>query len=312
MLTVDGDRERPRTRVNRTVMSNSSMRAPCAKGIFAHPAQQFHPAHRLSARTSSQAIRSSKDCHRPVARFRPCCWLAESSSLIEPRVIKRGTLARSALLDESSGTIDDRVVAEVVIEYLEHRPDVIPILARWVWREWGFASIDGCTSDLASSQRGTIPSRFAALRRGRPTGIVNLIECNLPPRCQLTPWLAGLFVHADYRGTGIGSDLVRFCEREAKRLGFESLYLYTERAEDFYKRLGWRKVESLMWDGAPVTVMSRQLSAWNGDCSQSRNSGGARRRGSIATKSLAARPAPSGTTRSSWGRGDLGAHRWCH
>ena len=39
------------------------------------------------------------------------------------------------------------------------------------------------------------------------------------------------------------------------------LYLYTERAEGFYQRLGWTTLESLEWEGEPVAVMSRELRA---------------------------------------------------
>jgi GNAT superfamily N-acetyltransferase len=152
-------------------------------------------------------------------------------------------------------------VDHVTIEYLEARPEAVPTIAEWVWQEWGFASIDACAEVLAHSRRGTLPSRFVAFRDEEPLGIVNLIECNLPPRCHLTPWLAGLFVHPDHRGTGIGSALVLFCEREAIGFGARTLYLYTERAEGFYIRLGWTTFESLRWDGEPVALMSRDLGA---------------------------------------------------
>jgi N-acetylglutamate synthase-like GNAT family acetyltransferase len=104
-----------------------------------------------------------------------------------------------------------------------------------------------------------MPSSFVALRGAQPVGVVNLIECNLEPRCNLTPWLAGLFVHPDERHAGVGSQLVGFCEREAASQGFAKLYLYTERAEGFYRRLGWRTIESLTWEGEPIVVMERDL-----------------------------------------------------
>jgi GNAT superfamily N-acetyltransferase len=147
------------------------------------------------------------------------------------------------------------------IEYLEDRPEVIPAIARWVWQEWGFASVEACAGHLVESHRGALPSRFVAIVAKEPVGIVNLIECNLPPRCHLTPWLAGLFVHPEHRDRGVGTALTRFCEAEAAALGVRTLYLYTERAEGFYQRRGWTTLESLEWEGEPVTVMSRELQA---------------------------------------------------
>lgn len=151
----------------------------------------------------------------------------------------------------------DGSVAEIA--FVEDRPEFVPVIADWVWAEWGFRSPGDCADDLRDSHRGGIPSRFVALRDGQPVGIVNLIECNLPPRCDLTPWLAGLFVQAGHRGRGIGSALVRFCERQAAELGFPQLYLYTEDAEAFYRRLGWSTIESRPWEGEMVAVMERAL-----------------------------------------------------
>jgi predicted N-acetyltransferase YhbS len=147
----------------------------------------------------------------------------------------------------------------VAIHFIEDRPDVTPVIADWVWAEWGFRSPEACAADLRDSRRDGLPSRFVALRDGRPVGVVNLIECNLPPRCDLTPWLAGLFVHAEHRCSGIGSALVRFCESQAAKLGFPRLYLYTERAEAFYRRLGWSTIDSTVWESEPVAVMERAL-----------------------------------------------------
>ena len=146
------------------------------------------------------------------------------------------------------------------IDYVENRPEVVPTVASWVWREWGFASLRDCASDLHRSDRGSIPSRFVAVSRGKAVGIVNLIECNLPPRCpSLRPWLAGLYVRPSYRRVGIGSALVRFCEMEAASLGFGRLYLYTEQAHAFYRRLGWVTIESVVWRSEEVAVMAREL-----------------------------------------------------
>jgi GNAT superfamily N-acetyltransferase len=145
------------------------------------------------------------------------------------------------------------------IEYLENRRDVVPAVADWVWQEWGFSSPDRCAADLNDSRRGAIPSRFVAVRGNMPLGVVNLIACNLEPRCHLTPWLAGLFVHPRERLSGVGSALTRFCEREAAKQGFAQLYLYTERAEGFYRRLGWITIETMTWEGEPIAVMARDL-----------------------------------------------------
>lgn len=150
-------------------------------------------------------------------------------------------------------------MGDATIDYLDERPEFGPVIATWVWREWGFASVADCIADLRESRRGTVPSRFVAVSHGAPAGILNLIECNLPPRCDLKPWLAGLYVHPGSRRRGIGSALVGFCEIEAQSLGYRSLYLYSGGAEGFYRRLGWVTIESMPWEGELIAVMKREL-----------------------------------------------------
>jgi GNAT superfamily N-acetyltransferase len=143
------------------------------------------------------------------------------------------------------------------IDYLEHHPAAVDVIAGWVWTAWGYPSPGACAADLRRSRAGSPPSAFMAVRRGEPVGIVNLIPCNLPPRCDLTPWLAGLYVHPRHRRRGFGSALVRFCEREARRLEHPFLYLYTRHAEAFYERLGWLTIDTVMWEADTVVVMRR-------------------------------------------------------
>jgi N-acetylglutamate synthase-like GNAT family acetyltransferase len=151
-------------------------------------------------------------------------------------------------------------VSEFLIDDLENRPEAPRTIASWVWREWGFGSVADCSADLSQSQRESIPSRFVAISAtGDPVGIVNLIECNLPPRCDLRPWLAGLYVHPRHRRRGIGSALVRHCEAAAADLGVRSLYLWTARTEEFYRRLGWVTIDTHIWERETVAIMRRAL-----------------------------------------------------
>jgi predicted N-acetyltransferase YhbS len=150
-------------------------------------------------------------------------------------------------------------MTDFTIEYVENRLDLVPVVASWVWSEWGYGSADACASELRQSRRGSVPTRLVAIADGEPSGVVNLIRCNLPPRCDLTPWLAGLYVHPSRRGEGIGAALVRSCESEAASLGFGRLFLYTEQAEAFYQRLGWETMDSAVWEGQEVAIMVRDL-----------------------------------------------------
>jgi predicted N-acetyltransferase YhbS len=78
-------------------------------------------------------------------------------------------------------------------------------------------------------------------------------------RLELRPWLAALFVLPEFRRQGIGATLVRRSEAEAGTLGEDRLFLYTSGAEFYYGRLGWSILFRELYEGAPVTVMERQL-----------------------------------------------------
>jgi GNAT superfamily N-acetyltransferase len=76
-----------------------------------------------------------------------------------------------------------------------------------------------------------------------------------------TPWLSGVFVVPDRRGTGLGPAVVGACEAMAARLGHPEIYLFTgaRTAEHFYMPMGWRIVNEVTYEGRPVTVMVKPL-----------------------------------------------------
>ena len=65
-----------------------------------------------------------------------------------------------------------------------------------------------------------------------------------------------LAIHPDYQHLGLGSKLVQHMQQEAKQLGIKRLFTFTL-TEDFFKTLGFRKIER---NGLPPKV-------W-GECSR--------------------------------------------
>jgi predicted GNAT family acetyltransferase len=76
----------------------------------------------------------------------------------------------------------------------------------------------------------------------------------------LTPWLSSVVVPAIHRGHGIASALSLRALEEARRLGYETLHLFTPRNESLYARLGWKRMEAAMHRGTALTIMSRPTS----------------------------------------------------
>ncbi len=124
---------------------------------------------------------------------------------------------------------------QTTIGLLADHPGFVPVIARWLFDEFGYL-IPGKTlpcveeSLRARMNRDRIPLCLVALRGVAPVGTVSLKESDMDSRTELTPWLAGLFVRPDLRGAGLGARLVGAIMEEASRLGAHELFLYTPSA----------------------------------------------------------------------------------
>ncbi len=106
---------------------------------------------------------------------------------------------------------------------------------------------------------GGLETALVARIDGVPVGSVLLVQHELEPAHNLSPWLAGLVVANGHRRKGVGTALVRALERRAAAQDVETLYLYTWEARAFYTALGWKPVETFEQDGETTMLMSRGL-----------------------------------------------------
>jgi GNAT superfamily N-acetyltransferase len=94
---------------------------------------------------------------------------------------------------------------------------------------------------------------------GEPVGTCLLVESEVEPNHDVSPWLAGLFVVPAHRRKGAGAALVRAIEDQARQRGFSRVYLYTTDAVGFYQRLGWEVLDRTNWKGFDTALMVRDL-----------------------------------------------------
>ena len=90
-----------------------------------------------------------------------------------------------------------------------------------------------------------IPLTLVALENQDCLGSVSIFENDLDIREEYTPWLASLCVKKDRRNEGIGLKLVAAAISKAKELGFDELYLRTETASNYYRKIGWSYIETV-------------------------------------------------------------------
>ncbi|MFJ2487127.1 GNAT family N-acetyltransferase [Pseudomonas sp. NPDC087639] len=146
------------------------------------------------------------------------------------------------------------------IEYLCDHPGFVEELSELNFKEWGEFrpgdTLEARTERMRKAcGKGAIPSVVVAIEDGRLLGGALLIDSDMKARPELTPWLAGVYVKAEERGRGVASQLVNRIVEEAKTLGVQTLYLYTDAAQSLYARLGWEVVEELVYENLPVTIM---------------------------------------------------------
>lgn len=142
---------------------------------------------------------------------------------------------------------------------LADSPAVLPDCARWLYEEWGrqqVSAFEGTLDWLRGVAAASDEEGLVAVSAGAPVGIALLVVRDLESRRDLTPWLSSLFVVPEFRDRGIGRRLVEGVMAAAKGRGHAELYLHTESAEAYYRRLGWRLEDRFRRDGEAFALMS--------------------------------------------------------
>jgi GNAT superfamily N-acetyltransferase len=155
------------------------------------------------------------------------------------------------------------------IDFLANHKHLIPEIARLSYQEWT-ALFDAAGIDLARLEAmlteraitDRVPITVVALSDdGRElvgTGSIKMTEPGT--REGIGPWLAGILVKPEHRGTGVGAAIVRKLEDKARELGVPTMYLSTVEAEPLYARLGWQVIDRVDSYGLKtVALMRREL-----------------------------------------------------
>jgi len=142
------------------------------------------------------------------------------------------------------------VLLGLSIVELAEQPDVLPLLATWIYEEWWGETPGSSVEQVADLLRAhlvlnRIPSTLVAFLDRLPVGTVSLLEHDVGTEewPDLSPWLAALYVVPEYRERGIGAALVNAIIDTAGELEVERLYLLTVGREGFYADLDWKVLE---------------------------------------------------------------------
>ena len=134
------------------------------------------------------------------------------------------------------------------IEYLCDHINFADTAAKWIFDEFiDGIKVDSSYANVLSSfkncHKQKLPIRLVALIDDKCVGTVSVVFNDLKCR-NYTPWLAALYVDKNFRKQKIGKKLIERVKAIAADLGYKELFLRTEHASGYYRKLNWEFVEN--------------------------------------------------------------------
>ncbi len=153
---------------------------------------------------------------------------------------------------------------EIRIEYLKEHPYLVKEISQLFYKEWSYLYTGKSLSDIENSisrrlNYDKIPIGIVATRNRQFAGTACLKEHDMSTRKEFSPWLAGVYVKEEFRNLGIGKLLIEKIIEIAKELKVRALYLYTDKAMDYYKNLGWEIISHEKYQSTDVYIMKKDL-----------------------------------------------------
>lgn len=149
------------------------------------------------------------------------------------------------------------------IKYFQHW---IPIIAKWIYDEWAYVYPQKSLQDIQRTlisrvNEREMPITLVAHDERGVLGTASLKAEDLEIAPELTPWISSVYVHAEYRGEGIGTSLAAEIERIAAELGFQRLHLFNPPTKGVFEKLGWKVLKTEHYAGHELAILSKQLSS---------------------------------------------------
>jgi GNAT superfamily N-acetyltransferase len=136
-----------------------------------------------------------------------------------------------------------------IISNLRERPEFVSTIADRCWNAWWTdspVSLREYTGWVQACVTSTgVPAAMVAHEDGVYAGSAKLIASDLEQRPHYTPWIAALWVDETFRRQGIAEALIQQARAEARRCGFDKVYLCaTESNSPYYRARGFTQIET--------------------------------------------------------------------
>lgn len=151
------------------------------------------------------------------------------------------------------------------------KPDDKPIfelIAEWYLKEWKIPT-DKTIQRLQSIAAGNLQFQVLMTLDGNPISTGGLYDhvglLDKKPRLRIYKnWLALVYTTPNKRHQGYGALICKHIQYHSKIMGLNTIYLFTDTAEQLYKGLGWTEMERLSMGDRNVVVMKKDLLNENG------------------------------------------------
>ena len=85
----------------------------------------------------------------------------------------------------------------------------------------------------------SLPIGYALMDNGKLYGFCTLKKDNLESCKGLTPWISSVMIIPEERGKGYGRQLLNLITEKAYEMGYNKVYLWTDKAPEFYQKIGF-------------------------------------------------------------------------
>lgn len=156
------------------------------------------------------------------------------------------------------------MISEITTHKLKpDETELIRTVANWYFDEWE-SPVDHTVSRLQKQEPEDMLCHYILMYNDTPIasgGIffnVNLFKV-YPDMKKYTPMIGMVFTIETFRRQGLAAKILQKLEEEARKAGYEELFLYTATAESLYTKCGWSTFLHLKYKGLDTVVMKKKI-----------------------------------------------------
>lgn len=155
---------------------------------------------------------------------------------------------------------------------ISESPEQVGRVLSWALELWGNRYPNYSRQDWANFYSHSVRSDYGkwqgdgqelvyiAVQNGDVVATIGLVDFDeLEEFRELTPWIAAFIVNPEFRGQGIGGQVLELLENKASSLGIEVLHLWTEDQANFYRKRGYRLIAASRLGSLSIDVMAKRL-----------------------------------------------------